>query len=151
MTLYTSEKKPELNDRLKLISGIIWWTQCWVFFSLFQKTGRFFFFYTIWLLCFPKVMLFLFIKKESRIHHNICVNTLSMETSYSRFHTQKYPFWQKKLIHCNRLIVHVSHLAHMELQFCQFNIIPSCNNFNDNLLTCKRFQGTGTSATLFQK
>lgn len=96
-------------------------------------------------------MLFLFNKKESRIHHNICVpvNTLSMETSYSRISHLKVPILTKKLIHCYRLIVHVSHLTHMELQFFQFNIIPSCNNFNDNLLTCKRFQDTGTSATLF--
>lgn len=76
-----------------------------------------------------------------------------METSYSRIphnfkNARKYPFWKNNLIHCNRLIV--SHLMHMELHFCQFNI-PSCNNFNDVLLTCNRFEDTGTGATLFHK
>lgn len=53
------------------------------------------FFFSPW-----SYVVFCLLKKESRIHHNICINTLSMETSYSRIphnfkNAQKYPFWKK--------------------------------------------------------
>lgn len=142
-------KKTELNDRLKLnirhhlvnsMLGILQPISENGKILLISIQYGFFVFLKLW-------CCFCLLKKESRFHHNICVNTLSMETSYSRISHSKVPILKKKFIYCNRLIV--SHLMHMELQFCQFNSIPSCNNFNDNLLTCKRFQGTGTSATLF--
>lgn len=99
MTSYTSEKNPELNDRLKLnirhhlvnsMLGILQPISENGKILLFSIQYGFFVFLKLW-------CCFCLLKKESKIHHNICVNTLSMETSYSRISHSKVPILKKKI------------------------------------------------------